>query len=90
MWIEMIKSYPFQSSTQRSMVSRNFKLTKSLMKLRNIRRKLEVVFAGCQTTYYREEFSYTDIKESGIYNDHELYGLNSLYNLGTDLVDLEL
>jgi hypothetical protein len=36
------------------------------MTVRNIRRSEEVMFTGCQTIDYQEEFSATDLKKRGI------------------------
>jgi hypothetical protein len=46
------------------------------------------MFTGCQTTNYQEEFSLSDLKESGIRKTTN--EMNSLCNLGTCLMDLHL
>jgi hypothetical protein len=43
-----------------------------------------------QTIHYEEQFSTTVFEESGIKDDHEWGGLNSVFNLGTGLMGLNL
>jgi hypothetical protein len=43
---------------------------------------------GCQSTDYQEEFSTAEVEKSGIYNDHEWNGLNSLCDVRTGLMNL--
>jgi hypothetical protein len=60
------------------------------MTLRDTRRSEEIVFTGSQNIDYQEEFSTTDLKENGVYEEHELDGLKSLCSFGTGLMGLNL